>query len=460
MMTSQHIGEPLALSEATARELGGALRGELVLPGDAAYDEARSVWNGMIDRRPAAVVRCAATADVAAAVNFARQRELVVAVRCGAHSTPGYSTCDGGIVIDLRPMNAVRVDPEARTARVGGGALWAELDAATTEHGLAVTGGRVSDTGVAGLALGSGSGWLERMFGFTCESMIFAEIVTAAGEVVRASQTENPDLFWGLRGGGGNFGVVTEFEFRLHPVGPLLTAGLLLWPRDYMANAPDEVGGAVAFLTAPLAPFVPPELQGQPVVGVVYCYVGPLDDGEEHARALRVFGSPAVDVIGPMPYTALQAMLDPGFPHGVREYFKVDSLRSLPDESIDTLVTVAGELPAPFGQLILCPLGGAVSRSATADIALSVADTPWLYFCLSMWMDPAEDERNIAWTRRLAASMRDIGVGTAVANFVAEDEAGRLRASYGEEKYARLAELKRHWDPDNLFRLNQNIKPA
>ena len=204
----------------------------------------------------------------------------------------------------------------------------------------------------------------------------------------------------------------------------------------------------------------PPELQGQPAVGVIYCYVGSLGDGEEHARALRAFSSPAVDTIAPMPYTALQRILDPGFPRGVREYFKVDSLQSLPDESIDTLVAVAGELPAPFGQLILCPLGGAVSRSATADIALSVVDAPWLYFCLSMWTDPAEDERNIAWARRLAVSMRDIGVGTTVANFVAEDEAGRLRASYGEEKYARLAELKRRWDPDNLFRLNQNIRPA
>ena len=467
-MTSPRIGERPALSEAMARELRGALQGELVLPGDAAYDEARRVWNGMIDRRPAAVVRCAVTADVAAAVNFARRHGLVVAVRCGAHSTPGYSTCDGGIVIDLRPMNAVRVDPQARTAQAGGGAVWAELDAATAQHGLAVTGGRVSDTGVAGLALGSGSGWLERMFGFTCESMISAEVVTAAGEVVRASQAENPDLFWGLRGGGGNFGVVTEFEFGLHPVGPLLTAGLLLWPRaqsgevirfyrDYMASAPDEVGGAVAFLTAPPAPFVPPDLQGQPVIGVVYCYVGPLEAGEEHARPLRGFGSPTVDMIGPMPYTALQQMLDPGFPHGIREYFKVDSLRSLPDASIDTLVAVAEELPAPFGQLILCPLGGAVSRSATADIALSVVDAPWLYFCLTMWMDPAEDERNTAWARRLAASIRDIGVGTTVANFVAEDEAGRLRASYGQEKYQRLAELKRRWDPDNLFRLNQNI---
>jgi FAD/FMN-containing dehydrogenase len=470
-MTSPHSGEPPALSEATARELRGALRGELVLPGDAGYEEARSVWNGMVDRRPAAVVRCAGTADVAAAVNVARQRGLALAVRCGAHSTAGYSTCDGGIVIDLRPMNTVRVDPQARTARVGGGALWAELDVATMQHELAVTGGRVSDTGVAGLALGSGSGWLERMFGFTCESMISAEVVTAAAEVVRASQAENPDLFWGLRGGGGNFGVVTEFEFRLHPVGPLLTAGLLLWPRaragevirfyrDYMASAPDEAGGAVAFLTAPPAPFVPPELQGQPAVGVVYCYIGPLDDGQQHARALRTFGSPPVDMIAPMPYTALQKILDLGFPHGVREYFKVDWLRSLPDKSIDTLVAVAGELPAPFGQLILCPLGGAVSRSAAADMALSAIDAPWLYFCLPMWMDPGEDERNITWARRLAASMRDVGVGTTMANFVAEDEAGRLRASYGEQKYARLVEVKRRWDPGNLFRLNQNINPA
>ena len=348
-MTSPHIDELPALSEATAREL----RGELVLPGDAAYDEARSVWNGMIDRRPAAVV----------------------------------------------------------------------------------------------------------------------EVVTAAGEVVRASQAENRDLFWGLRGGGGNFGVATEFEFRLHPAGPLLTAGLLLWPRaqagevirfyrDYMAGAPDEVGGAAAFLTAPPAPFVPPDLQGQPVVAVVYCYVGPLDDGEEHARALRAFGSPAVDMIGPMPYTALQGMLDPGFPHGVREYFKIDSLRSLPDESIDTLVAVAGELPAPFGELILCPLGGAVSRSAAAGIALTVAGTPWLYF---LPVDVDGPRRGRA-QHRLGPPARGVDnrhrAGTAAANFIAEDEAGRLRASYGQEKYARLAELKRRWDPDNLLRLNQNIKPA
>ena len=455
------------MGSGTMRGIAG-FEGEVVVPGDPEYDRRRSVWNAMHDRRPALIARCTSAPDVVAAIAHGRAEQMEIAVRGGGHSMPGHSTCDDGIVIDLRRMNAVRVDPAARRATVQGGALLGELDRATQRHGLVVPAGVVSHTGVGGLTLGGGVGRLMRRFGLTIDSLLAAEVVTADGRVLCAREDENPDLFWGIRGGGGNFGVVTEFEFRLHPVGPLLTAGLLLWPRaqsgevirfyrDYMAGAPDEVGGAVAFLTAPPAPFVPPDLQGQPVVGVVYCYVGPLEAGEEHARPLRGFGSPTVDMIGPMPYTALQQMLDPGFPHGIREYFKVDSLRSLPDASIDTLVAVAEELPAPFGQLILCPLGGAVSRSATADIALSVVDAPWLYFCLTMWMDPAEDERNTAWARRLAASIRDIGVGTTVANFVAEDEAGRLRASYGQEKYQRLAELKRRWDPDNLFRLNQNI---
>jgi FAD binding domain/Berberine and berberine like len=441
---------------------------EVVAPGDPPYDEARKVWNGMVDRYPAAIVRCASTADVVAAVTFARDRGLPLAIRCGAHSTPGYSTCDAGIVIDLRPMNAVQVDPDTRTARVQGGAVWAELDAATQEHGLAVTGGRVSDTGVGGLALGSGSGWLERTYGFTCESLISAQVVTAGGEVVTASADHNPDLFWGLRGGGGNFGVVTEFEFGLHSVGPVLAAGLLAWPRsqagdvirfyrDYMAQASDQVGGGAAFITAPPAPFVPAELQGQPVIGIVYCYVGAVEDGLEVAQPLREFQSPAVDVIAPMPYVALQSMLDAGTPFGIREYFKVDWLAGLPDAAIDAAVEQAERLPAPFGQLILCPMGGAVSRSATKDMALSVADAPWLYFCLSMWMDPEEDERNIGWARGLAAAMGEFGLGTAFSNFIEPDEAGRLRASFGARKYDQLVDLKRRWDPDNLFRLNQNI---
>jgi FAD/FMN-containing dehydrogenase len=443
------------------------VEGEVVAPGDSAYDEARRVWNGTIDRYPAAVVRCASTSDVIAAVKFARERELLIAVRCGAHSTPGYSTCDGGVVIDLRGVNQVRVDPQARTARVGGGTVWSELDAATQEHGLAVTGGRVSDTGVGGLALGSGSGWLERMYGYTSESLVSAQVVTARGELVSASADENPDLFWALRGGGGNFGVVTAFEFALHPVGPILTGGMLLWPRaqagevirfyrDFIAQAPNQVGGGVALLTAPPEPFVPADLQGQPAVGVVYCYVGSLAEGEKAAQPLREFASPAVDLVQPMPYVALQSMLDAGMPTGVREYFKVDWLASLSDEAVDAVVAHAEELPAPFGQLILAPLGGAASGS-DKDIALSVVDADWMYFCLAMWTDPAQDDGNRDWARGFASAMAAFGLGTAFANFIEPDEGDRLRASYGEEKYARLLDVKRRWDPENHFRLNQNI---
>jgi FAD/FMN-containing dehydrogenase len=449
------------------KPLRANVEGEVVAPGDAAYDEARKVWNGLIDRHPAAVVRCASVADVVAAVNFARERGLILAVRCGGHSTPGYSTCDGGVVIDLRGLNSVTVDPQARTVRVGGGTLWSELDAATQEHGLAVTGGRVSDTGVGGLALGSGSGWLERMYGYTPESMVSAQVVTAAGQVVTASESENTELFFALRGGGGNFGVVTEFEFDLQPVGPIIAGGMLLWPRaqagevirfyrDFIASASHRVGGGVALLTAPPEPFVPAELQGRPAIGVVYCYVGSPDEGLAAAAPLREFGSPAVDLIQPMPYVALQSMLDAGNPTGMREYFKVDSLRELSDEAIDTVVAHGEHLPAPFGQLILCPLGGAASGSNDA-IALTVADAPWLYFCLSMWMDPTQDEANRDWARGFAAAMRSFGIGTAFANFIEPDEGDRLRQSYGEEKYARLLDAKREWDPNNLFRLNQNI---
>ena len=446
--------------------------GEVITPEDASYEQARKVWNGMIDRRPAVVVRCTSAQDVVAALAFARAHELVVAVRCGGHSTPGYSTCDGGLVIDLRPINGVIVDPDARTARVGGGAVWAELDAATQEHGLAVTGGRVSDTGVGGLALGSGSGWLERMYGVTCQSLISAQVVTADGQVVRASGEENADLLWGLRGGGGNFGVVTEFEFRLHPVGPIVFGGMLLYPRaragevirfyrDFISAAPDEVAGGVALLTAPPEPFVPAELQGQPAVGVVYCYVGPVEMGEQAARPLRESTSPSLELLQPMPYAALQTLLDAGNPHGVHEYFKVDWLRELSDEAIDVVVSHGENLPAPFGQLILAPMGGAVARADNSSMALEIVGAPWLYFCLSMWMDSSEDERNTVWARGFAEAMSRFGVGTAFPNFIEPDEgAARLRASFGEDKYGRLVELKRRWDPDNVFRMNQNISPA
>ncbi len=462
----------VAVDDGTIERLRSSVGGEVIGPDDQAYEQARLVWNGRIDCRPALIVSCSSTEDVVTAVNFARESGLVVAVRGGAHSTPGYSTCDGGIVIDLGPMKRVDVDPEARTARVQGGAKWLDLDAATQEHGLAVTGGRVSDTGVAGLALGSGSGWLERVYGVTCESLLSAEVVTADGRVVTASADENPDLLWGLRGGGGNFGVVTEFEFRVHPVGPVLTAGMMLYPRaqarelipryrDFMAAAPDQVCGGLALITAPPEEFVPEDLRGLPAVGIVYCYVGPQEEGVEALRPLREAFTPAIDLVGPMPYTALQQMLDAGNPTGIREYFKIDWLRELSDQAIETVLEHAETLPAPFGQVILAPMGGAVSRTDGEAMALSVPDVPWAYFCLTMWMDPAEDDENVAWTRGLADAMRPFGLGRAAfPNFIAADEgAARLREGYGEDKYARLVELKRRWDPRNLFRLNQNIAP-
>jgi FAD/FMN-containing dehydrogenase len=463
----------LAIDEATINGLRSTVGGEVVTPEGAAYEEARKVWNGMVDRHPALIVQSASTEDVAAAVNFGRKNGLVISVRGGAHSTPGYSTCDGGIVIDLQPMNGVEVDPESRTARVQGGAKWADLDAATQEHGLAVTGGRVSDTGVGGLSLGSGSGWLERPYGATCESLLSAEVVVADGNVVRASADENADLFWGLRGGGGNFGVVTEFEFQLHPVGPIVLGGMLVFPRaqareivrayrDFIAQASNQVCGGLALITAPPEDFVPQEAQGQPAVGIVYCYVGSPEEGAEALRPLREsVPDPVVDMVQPMPYTAIQQMMDAGNPHGIREYFKVDYLRDLPDDAIDVIVEHAEQLPAPFGQLILAPMGGAVGRTDETTRALTIPDAPWAYFCLAMWMDPAEDDRNTAWARGFAEAMRAFGLGTALPNFIEPDEGvSRLRASYGEDKFARLVELKRKWDPDNVFRLNQNILPA
>ncbi len=463
----------LAIDDATIEQLRSSIDGEVITPEDSSYEEARRVWNGMIDRHPALIARCTSTEDVAIALNFGRDNGLIVSVRGGAHSTPGYSTCDGGIVLDLQPMNRVQVDPEARTARVQGGALWADLDGASQEHGLAVTGGRVSDTGVGGLSLGSGSGWLERMYGVTCESLLSAEVVVADGSVVRASANENEDLYWGLRGGGGNFGVVTEFEFRLHPVGPIVTGGMLVYPRaqapdvvrayrDFIVQAPDQVCGGLALITAPPEEFVPADMRGQPAVGIVYCYVGPPDEGVQALRPLREAAPPAIDLVQPLPYTAIQQMLDAGNPHGIREYFKIDFMGDLTDEAIDVVVEHAEQLPAPFGQLILAPMGGAVSRTDNSALALTVPGAAWAYFCLGMWMDPAEDERNRAWVRGFAEAMRPFGIGTgAFPNFIETDEGtARVRASYGEDKYERLVALKEKWDPDNMFRLNQNIAPG
>ena len=454
----------------TTFELPG-FSGQLLRPDDSGYDEARTVFNAMIDRRPALIARCANADDVAAAVNLAREEHLPISVYGGGHGVTGSAVVDAGICVDLRGMKRVDVDPEAKTARVEGGSTWSELDAATQEHGLAVTGGRVGDTGVAGLTLGSGSGWLERKIGYTCDNLIAAEVVTADGRQVTASEDENPDLFWGLRGGGGNFGVVTAFHFRLHEVGPIVLGGMLMYPaemardltrnfRDFMADAPDEVGAAVAFISAPPLDFVPEPVRGKPVVGVVICYAGDVEEGEEAVRPLREFGPPALDMVQPMPYVAVQSLLEGGNPKGMQNYWTADFLAELPDEAIDVLVGKATQPVSPLSQVILMPGGGALSRVDDDATAFGQRSAPFNVHYISMWPDPADAEQNIAFTRDLAGAMKPWTTGRAYLNFLGDEGIGRVEAAFGTEKYKRLQALKDEWDPENLFRHNQNIPPT
>ena len=448
-------------------------RGELILPGEAAYDEARSVWNGMFDRQPALIARCATTEDVVAAVSLARDEGLPLAVRGGGHSAVGYGTCDDGIVIDLSAMTDVRVEPTAKTARAQGGATWGDFDAATQAFGLAVTGGRFSTTGIAGLTLGSGSGWLERKCGLAADNLISAEVVTADGRVVRASATENPDLFWGLRGGGGNFGVVTEFEYRLHDVGPIILGGMLVcaperageilrFMREYMATAPDDLGAGVAFVSAPPEPFVPAEMHFQPICGVIICWTGGEAEGQRVIAPIREVAQPLLDIVQPMPYVALQSMLDAGGPKGINAYMKAEFLDELSDAAIDGLVHHGGARPGPLVQLILEPMGGAIARVGEHDTALGRRDVPWCYHALSMWMEPDEAtaEAHLAWARELQAGMKPHTTTGVYLNYTSDTGEDRVRSTYGPEKYDRLVALKDAYDPDNLFRLNQNIRPS
>jgi FAD/FMN-containing dehydrogenase len=461
------------LSAPAVEELATAFSGSLLQPGDQEFDEARLVWNGLHDRHPALIARCTTADDVVASVNFARENGLVVAVRAGGHSAPGYGTCDDGIVIDLSPMKGITVDPEARTARAEAGLTWGEFDAATQEHGLAVTGGRFSTTGVAGLTLGSGSGWLERKCGLTADNLVSVEVVTASGERVTASSGENPDLFWGIRGGSGNFGIVTSFVYRLHEVGPIIYGGLMMamperateilrFAREYMPSAPDDLGGGVAFINAPPEPFVPADLQGQPVVGLVICWTGDHDVGERVVAPLRDVAQPVVDLVQPMPYTALQSMLDDGGPKGIRGYFKAEFMDELTDEAIDKLARHGAGRAGPMAQLLMEPMRGAISHMGEDETALGRRDVQWCYHALAMWLEPDPDtaDAHVAWAKGLAEDMRPHTTAGVYLNFISDDEGEeRVRSSYGP-KYDRLVALKDRYDPDNMFRLNQNIRPS
>ena len=444
--------------------------GVVLHPGEDGYDDARAVFNGMIDRHPAVIARCASVEDVVAVVKLARDHDLPLSVYGGGHGVTGSAVIDAGICLDLRDLRTVSVDAEARVARVEGGATWGEVDAATQAVGLAVI-GRVSTTGVAGLTLGSGSGWIERSFGLVCDNLVSVEVVTADGRVLVASDEENPELFWALRGGGGNFGVVTAFEFRLHPLGPVVFGGMLLFPaavggelvrfyRDFMHGAPDAVCSGLAFITAPPEDFVPEPVRGQPVIGVVCCHTGSVEDGEEAFRPLRELPYVGVDLLAPMPYVAVQQLLDPASPKGMQNYWSGDFLAELPDEAVDVLVDRATTPVSPLSQVVLIPGGGAVASVDEDAMAFGQRTAPWNLHYLSMWADPAATEVNIAYTRELAAAMKPWTTGRAYLNFIGDEGAGRVEAAFGPAKYARLAELKRVWDPTNLFRHNQNISPA
>ncbi len=445
--------------------------GDVLTPGDGGYDAARAVFNAMIDHRPAIIAVCGTADDVVAVVNFAREQGLPISVYGGGHGVTGAAVVHEGVVVDMRGMKGIQVDPAARTVRAEAGLNWGEFDAATQEHGLAVTGGRVPDTGIAGLALGSGSGWLERKLGFTCDNLIGAEVVTADGRVVKASADENPELFWGLRGGGGNFGIVTAFSLQLHPIGPIVLGGLLAWPapmagdvvrfwRDFITSAPDEVGGALAFITAPPADFVPEPVRGHPIVGCVVCYAGDPDEGARVMAPLREFGPPPLDLLGPMPYTAVQDLITEANPHGRRNYWSADFLAELPDEAIDTFVEHTNNPVSPFSQMLIIAGGGAIARVPEDATAFGERKAPFNTHFLSMWESEADDEKNIAYTRTIAAAMKPWTTGRAYLNFIGDEGLHRIESSFGEKKYARLQALKAEWDPDNLFCHNQNIKPA
>ncbi len=460
----------VVLSEKSLSELRRSLRGAAVLPGDKEYDAGRRVWNGMIDRRPSVIVYCSDAGDVIASMNFARSRGLPAAVRSGGHNVAGNAVCDDGIVIDLSRMKRIDVDASSCTARAEAGLTWGEFDRATQAWGLATTGGIVSRTGIAGLTLGGGIGWLMRKFGVTCDNLLSARLVTADGRLLTASVDENRDLFWGLRGGGGNFGIVTEFEYRLHPIGPVL-AGTIYYPaaraqeilrfyRDYIAEAPDELTTMFVSIASVQLPSPPGLPAGIPAAAVHVCYAGPAGDGEKAVQPLREAVPPLADTIRIMPYVELQTMLDSGAPPGQLNYWKSAYLAELSDESIEALTAYARAMSSPLSQVHLQHMGGQVQRTGEDETAFSHRGALFALNIVSKWLDPRETETHITWTRDFEAAIRPYSTGGVYVNFLGEEGEDRVRAAYGKTAYEKLVALKNRYDPDNFFRLNQNIRPG
>jgi hypothetical protein len=468
-MATEELQQP-ALAEGSIAELAEGVRGHVIRPGDPGYDEARAVWNGAIDRHPALIVRCAGVADVMRAVEFARSEKLVVAVRGGKHSIPGFSTVDGGIVIDLSPMQGIQVDPEARTVRAQGGVTWNSLDHETQAFGLAVTGGLVSTTGIAGFTLGGGIGWLMRKHGLTADNLIGADLVTADGRLVHASAEENPELFWGLRGGGGNFGIVTSFEYELHPVGPVVMGGPVIYPgdmagdilrfyREWSKDAPDDLTTLVSLATAPPAPFIPEEWHGRRIVIIPGVYAGSVEDGERAMRPLRQLGEPVADLMGPLPYVAMQSLLDPLWGPGAHNYFKSGWLRGLDDRAIDTLVSYHRDAGSPKSEIHVHQMGGAVARVGAGATAFGDRSAPFLLNIIASTFTPDGYDEAVDWAQGLHGAMDPSLTGGTYVNFISAEGPNRVRDAYSADTYERLRALKREYDPGNLFRLNQNVRP-
>jgi len=449
-------------------QLREQVRGETITAEDPAYEEARRVYNAMIDRRPSVIVRCAGADDVVAAVNFARESQLDVAVRGGSHSVPGFGTADDAVVIDLSRMQAVEVDPGTSTARAQGGATWGAFNDATHAHGLATTGGIISTTGIGGLTLGGGIGYLSRGFGLSCDNLLSAEVVTADGRVLTAGEHANEDLFWAIRGGGGNFGVVTSFDYQLHPVreiygGPMLfelrdAATVLRFYRDFIRDAPEEFGGFPAWQIAPPLPFIPEDRHGDTFLIFVACWAGPLEDGEAALKPFHEVAPVVAEHVGPMPYPALNSAFDDLVPPGLQHYWKANFVKELTDEAIDAHLEYGPKVPAVNSTVHIYPINGACHRVAPDATAFAYRDATFATVIAGMLPDPAENEDNIAWVRDFYEATAPHSEEGGYVNFMAGDDQERVKVNY-RENYDRLVDVKRKYDPDNLFHLNQNIRP-
>ncbi len=469
LQVATRTGTHVTIDETRLEELSTAFRGRLLREGDDGYDDARQIWNAMIDRRPSLIARCEGAADVMQALAFGREQGLLIAVRGGGHNIAGNAVCDGGLMIDLSLMNSVRIDPEARLAQVGPGATLGDFDQEAQAFGLATPVGINSTTGVAGLTLGGGFGWLSRKYGLTIDNLTSADVVIASGELLRASADENEDLFWAIRGGGGNFGIVTNFEFQLQRVGPELLSGLIVFPfeqaksiltqyRDFVESMPEDLNVWAIARKAPPLPFLPAEVHGTEVIVLAILYAGDVEEGQKLVEPLRTFGNPQGEHLGPQPFAAWQQAFDPLLTPGARNYWKSPNFTELSDGAIDTIIEYAGKLPSPHCEIFVGLLGGQVSRVAPDATAYAHRDAKFVLNVHGRWESAAEDERGIAWAREFFEKSAQYATGGVYVNFMTEEETDRIAAAYGPN-YDRLVQLKAKFDPDNIFRLNQNIAP-